>query len=220
MHTSPPPVPLNYRSERIETAPEGPIQNIHLVPLPWWQNRRYWAVGGLSVAALAGVMFAVAQSGRMGTEGTYQSENPGPNYDNVLAAASERLDGNYHDSRLVLEDVERSVLENEAYRYRTEAERAVRLETDPCYQQQLICPLNRFQRDAQAQLDLAKRERDWGKAQAALFRVNAVELARSLPSVPQDPPINLAVVAIENLALYHDRSHSLSEEVKAHEIRN
>jgi hypothetical protein len=220
MTTTPPPVPLDYRRERIETAPDGPIQNIHLVPLPWWQNRRYWAVGGLSVAALAGVAFALAQSGRMGTEGTYQSENPGPNYDNVLAAASERLDGNYHDSRLVLEDVERSVLENEAYRYRTEAERAVRLDTDPCYGQQLICPLNRFQRDAQAQLDLAKADRDWGKAQAALFRVDAVELARSLPSVPQDPALNLAVVAIENLALYHDRTHSLSEEVKAHEIRD
>jgi hypothetical protein len=219
MNTSPPPVPLNYRQERIETAPDGPIQNIHLVPLPWWQNRRYWAVGGLSAVALCGVAFALAQSGRMGTEGTYQSENPGPNYDNVLAAANERLDGNYNDSRLVLEDVERSVLENEAYRYRTEAERAVRLETDPCYGQQLICPLNRFQRDAQAQLDIAKADRDWGKAHAALFRVNAVELARSLPSVPQDPPINLAVVAIENLALYHDRTHALSEEVKAHEVR-
>jgi hypothetical protein len=220
MTTTPPPVPLDYRSERIERAPDGPIQNIHLVPLPWWQNRRYWAVGGCAAVALAGVAFAFAQSGRMGTEGTYQSENPGPNYDNVLASASERLDGNYNDSRLVLEDVERSVLENEAYRYRTEAERAVKLETDPCYQQQLICPLNRFQRDAQAQLDIAKGERNWGKAHAALFRVNAVELARSLPSVPQDPPINLAVVAIENLALYHDRTHSLSEEVKAHEIRN
>jgi hypothetical protein len=210
---------LDYRTERIDLAPDGPIQNIHLVPAPWWQNRRYWVVGGLSVVAMAGVMFAFAQSSRVGTEGTYQSENPGPNLDNVLAAASERLEGNYNDSRLVLEEVQRSVLENEAYRYRTEAERAVRLETDPCFGQQLICPLNRFQRDAQAQLDIAKGERDWGKAQAALFRVNAVELARSLPSVPQDPAINLAVVAIENLALYHDRTHSLSEEVKAHEIR-
>jgi hypothetical protein len=156
----------------------------------------------------------------MGTEGTYQSENPGPNYDNVLAAASERLDGNYHDSRLVLEDVERSVLENEAYRYRTEAERAVRLDTDPCYGQQLICPLNRFQRDAQAALDIAKVERDWGKAQAALFRVEAVEVARSMDALPSDPPINLAVVAIENMAQYHDRQHSLSEEVEAHEVRD
>ena len=215
----PPPVPLDYRKETFAPAPEGPIQNIHLIPLPWWQNRRYWAVGGLSVVAVAGVLFALAQSARVGTEGTYQSENPGPNLDNVLAAAHERLDGNYHDSRMVLEDVGRSVLENEAYRYRTEAEKAVRLETDPCYQQQLICPLNRFQRDAQAQLDIAKAERDWRKAHAALFRVNAVELARNLPSVPQDPPINLAVVAIENLAQYHDRTHSLSEEVKAHEIR-
>ncbi|MBD2429214.1 hypothetical protein [Phormidium sp. FACHB-1136] len=216
----PPPVPLNYRTERLETAPDGPIQNIHLVPSPWWQNRRYWAVGGLSVVALCGVAFAVAQSARVGTEGTYQSQTPGPNLDNVLAAGQHRLDGNYHDSRLVLEEVQRSVLENEAYRYRTEAERAVRLETDPCFGQQLICPLNRFQRDAQAQLDLAKAERDWGRAQAALFRVNAVELARSLPSVPTDPPINLAVIAIENLAQYHDRTHALSEEVKAHEIRD
>jgi hypothetical protein len=220
MMNPPPPVPLNYRQERIETAPDAPIQNFHLIPLPWFQNRRYWAVGGLSVVAVAGVAFAFAQAGRVGNEGTYQSDTPAPNYENVIAAASQRLDGNYHDSRLVLEDVQRSVLENEAYRYRTEAERAVRLETDPCYQQQLICPLNRFQRDAQAQLDIAKTERDWGKAHDALFRVNAVELARALPSVPQDPPINLAVVAIENLAQYHDRTHSLSEEVKAHEIRN
>ena len=219
MTTTPPPVPLDYRTECVAAAPDGPIQNIHLVPLPWWQNRRYWAVGGLSVVALAGVAVALAQSGRMGTEGTYQSETPAPNVENVLAAAHERLDGNYHDSRMVLEDVQRSVLENEAFRFRTEAERAVRLPTDPCYGQQLICPLNRFQRDAQAQLDLAKADRDWGKAQAALFRVNAVELARSLPSVPQDPPINLAVVAIENLALYHDRTHALSQEVKAHDVR-
>ena len=218
MHT-PPPVPLDYRKEAFTPAPDGPIQNIHLVPLPWWQNRRYWAVGGLSLVALCGVAFAFAQSARVGSEGTYQSQSPGPNLDNVLAAGQHRLDGNYHDSRLVLEDVARSVLENEAYRYRTEAERAVRLETDPCFGQQLICPLNRFQRDAQTQLDLAKAERDWGRAQAALFRVNAVELARSLPSVPTDPPINLAVIAIENLAQYHDRTHALSEEVKAHEIR-
>jgi hypothetical protein len=59
----PPPVPLDYRKETIEKAPEGPIQNIHLVPLPWWQNRRYWAVGGLSLVALTGVAFALAQSG-------------------------------------------------------------------------------------------------------------------------------------------------------------
>ncbi|QQE67463.1 hypothetical protein GFS31_41760 (plasmid) [Leptolyngbya sp. BL0902] len=215
----PPPVSLNYRTERLETAPEGPIQNIHLVPLPWWQNRRYWAVGGLSVVAVAGVVVALAQSARVGTEGIYQSQTPGPNVDNVLAAGQSRMEGNYHDSRMVLEDVARSVLENEAYRFRTEAERAVRLSTDSCYQQQLICPLNRYQRDAQAQLDLAKSERDWGRAQAALFRVNAVELARSLPALPQDPPMNLAVIAIENIAQHHERLHSLSQEVKAHEIR-
>jgi hypothetical protein len=120
----------------------------------------------------------------------------------------------------VLDDVARSVLENEAYRYRTEAERAVRLETDPCYGQQLICPLNRFQRDAQAALDIAKVERDWGKAQTALFRVEAVEVARSMDALPQDPPINLAVVAIENITQYHDRQHSLSQEVQAHEVRD
>ena len=216
----PPPVPLDYRRETIESAPDGPIQNIHLVPLPWWQNRRYWAVGGLSVVALSGVAFAFAQSGRVGTEGIYQSDTPAPNYENVIAAAQDRLSGNYQDSRLVLDDVARSVMENEAYRYRTEAERAVRLETDPCFGQQLICPLNRFQRDAQAQLDLAKAERDWRKANAALFRVQSVELARSLGRLPQDPPINLAVVAIENIAQYHDRTHSLSDEVKAHEVRD
>ena len=114
----PPPVPLNYRKESIAPAPEGPIQNVHLVPLPWWQNRRYWAVGGLSLAALTGVAFAMAQSGRVGNEGIYQSENPAPNYENVIAAAQDRLSGNYQDSRLVLDDVARSVLENEAYRYR------------------------------------------------------------------------------------------------------
>ena len=190
------------------------------MPLPWWQNRRYWAVGGLSLAALTGVAFALAQSGRVGNEGVYQSENPAPNYENVIAAAQDRLSGNYQDSRLVLDDVARSVLENEAYRYRTEAERAVRIETDPCYGQQLICPLNRFQRDAQAALDIAKVERDWGKAQAALFRVEAVEVARSMDALPSDPPINLAVVAIENMAQYHDRQHSLSEEVEAHEVRD
>jgi len=215
----PPPVPLDYRKESFTPAPEGPIQNIHLVPLPWWQNRRYWAVGGLSVAALTGVAFALAQSGRVGTEGVYQSDTPAPNYENVIAAAQDRLSGNYQDSRLVLDDVARSVLENEAYRYRQEAERAVQLETDPCYKQQLICPLNRFQRDAQAQLDLAKVERDWGRANAALFRVNAVEQARAMAALPQDPPINLAVVAIENIAQYHDRQHSLSQEVQAHEVR-
>ena len=149
----------------------------------------------------------------------YQSENPAPNYENVIAAAQDRLSGNYQDSRLVLDDVARSVLENEAYRYRTEAERAVRQETDPCYGQQLICPLNRFQRDAQAALDIAKVERDWSRANAALFRVQAVELARSMTALPQDPPINLAVVAIENIAQYHDRTHSLSQEVQAHEVR-
>ncbi|MBD2428419.1 hypothetical protein [Phormidium sp. FACHB-1136] len=216
---TPPPVPLDYRKETIETAPEGPIQNIYRVPLPWWQNRRYWAVGGLSLVALSGVAFALAQSGRVGNTGVYQSQNPGPNLDNVLSAAQDRLSGNYQDSRLVLEDVQRSVLENEAYRFRTEAERAVRRETDPCFGQQLICPLNRFQRDAQAQLDIAKTERDWRKANNALFRVNAVELARNLPSVPQDPPINLAVVAIENITQFHDRTHSLSQEVQAHEVR-
>jgi hypothetical protein len=216
----PPPVPLNYRSERIETAPDGPIQNIYRVPLPWWQNRRYWAVGGLSVVALSGVAFAFAQAGRVGDEGVYQSDTPSPNYENVLAAGQERLSGNYQDSRLVLDDVARSVLENEAYRYRTEAERAVQLETDPCYRQQIICPLNRFQRDAQAQLDLAKVERDWRKANAALFRVQAVEQARAMAALPSDPPINLAVIAIENIAQYHDRTHSLSDEVKANEIRD
>jgi hypothetical protein len=216
---SPPPVPLDYRKEAFTPAPEGPIQNIYRVPLPWWQNRRYWAVGGLSLAALTGVAFALAQSGRVGTEGVYQSENPAPNYENVIAAAQDRLSGNYQDSRLVLDDVARSVLENEAYRYRTEAERAVRQETDPCYGQQLICPLNRFQRDAQAALDIAKVERDWSRANAALFRVQAVELARSMTALPQDPPINLAVVAIENIAQYHDRTHSLSQEVQAHEVR-
>jgi hypothetical protein len=215
----PPPVPLDYRRETIESAPDGPIQNIHLVPLPWWQNRRYWAVGGLSVVALSGVAFAFAQSGRVGTEGIYQSDTPAPNYENVIAAAQDRLSGNYQDSRLVLDDVARSVMENEAYRYRTEAERAVRLETDPCFGQQLICPLNRFQRDAQAQLDLAKVERDWRKANAALFRVQSVELARSLGRLPQDPPINLAIISIENIAQYHDRTHSLSQEVQAHEVR-
>jgi hypothetical protein len=216
----PPPVPLDYRKEAFAPAPEGPIQNIHIVPLPWWQNRRYWAVGGLSLAALSGVAFAMAQSGRVGNEGVYQSENPAPNYENVIAAAQDRLSGNYQDSRLVLDDVARSVLENEAYRYRTEAERAVRLETDPCYGQQLICPLNRFQRDAQAALDIAKVERDWGKAQTALFRVEAVEVARSMDALPSDPPINLAVVAIENITQYHDRQHSLSQEVQAHEVRD
>ena len=215
----PPPVPLDYRKEAFTPAPEGPIQNIHLVPLPWWQNRRYWAVGGLSVAALTGVAFALAQNGRVGNTGVYQSQNPAPNYENVIAAAQDRLSGNYQDSRLVLDDVARSVLENEAYRYRQEAERAVQLETDPCYKQQLICPLNRFQRDAQAQLDLAKVERDWGKANAALFRVNAVEHARAMAALPQDPPINLAVVAIDNIAQYHDRQHSLSQQVQAHEVR-
>ncbi len=77
--------------------------------------------------------------------------------------------------------------------------------TDPCYQQQIICPLNRYQRDAQVMLDAAKGDRDWRQAQAAL---------------PQDPPTNLAVVAIENLVQYHDRQHSLSEEVQAHEVRD
>jgi hypothetical protein len=215
----PPPVPLDYRKETFTPAPEGPIQNIHLVPLPWWQNRRYWAVGCLSVVALTGVAFALAQAGRVGTEGIYQSDTPAPNYENVIAAAQDRLSGNYQDSRLVLDDVARSVLENEAYRYRQEAERAVQLETDPCYKQQLICPLNRFQRDSQAALDLAKVERDWGKANAALFRVQAVEQARAMAALPQDPPINLAVVAIENIAQYHDRQHSLSQEVQAHEVR-
>ena len=215
----PPPVPLDYRKETFTPAPEGPIQNIHLVPLPWWQNRRYWAVGGLSVVALTGVAFALAQAGRVGDEGVYQSDTPTPNYENVIAAAQDRLSGNYQDSRLVLDDVARSVLENEAYRYRQEAERAVQLETDPCYKQQLICPLNRFQRDSQAALDLAKVERDWGKANAALFRVQAVEQARAMAALPQDPPINLAVVAIENIAQYHDRTHSLSQEVQAHEVR-
>jgi hypothetical protein len=215
----PPPVPLDYRKEAFAPVPDGPIQNIHLVPLPWWQNRRYWAVGGLSLAALTGVAFAMAQSSRVGNEGVYQSENPAPNYENVIAAAQDRLSGNYQDSRLVLDDVARSVLENEAYRYRTEAERAVRQETDPCYGQQLICPLNRFQRDAQAALDIAKVERDWSRANAALFRVQAVELARSMAALPSDPPLNLAVVAIENIAQYHDRTHSLSQEVQAHEVR-
>jgi hypothetical protein len=215
----PPPVPLDYRKETFTPAPDGPIQNIHLVPLPWWQNRRYWAVGGLSLVALTGVAFALAQSGRTGTEGIYQSDTPAPNYENVIAAAQDKLSGNYQDSRLVLDDVARSVLENEAYRYRTEAERAVQLETDPCYRQQIICPLNRFQRDSQAALDLAKVERDWGKANAALFRVEAVEQARAMASLPKDPPINLAVVAIENIAQYHDRQHALSQEVQAHEVR-
>jgi hypothetical protein len=40
-----------------------------------------------------------------------------------------------------------------------------------------------------------------------------------MDALPQDPPINLAVVAIENIAQYHDRQHSLSEEVKASEVR-
>ncbi|MGG6241761.1 hypothetical protein ACQ4N7_24305 [Nodosilinea sp. AN01ver1] len=215
---TPPAVPLEYRREVVSGA--SPIQNIYLAPVPWWQNRRYWAAGGIAVAALSGIAFAFAQSGRTGDEGTYQSELPAPNYENVLAAAQDRLSGNYEDSRLVLADVGRSVLNNEAYRYRQQAEQDVLKPTDPCYQQQIICPLNRYQRDAQVMLDAAKGDRDWRQAQAALFRVEAVEVARSMAALPQDPPTNLAVVAIENLVQYHDRQHSLSEEVQAHEVRD
>ncbi|HZG39453.1 MAG TPA: hypothetical protein VEZ50_12295, partial [Nodosilinea sp.] len=129
---TPPAVPLEYRREVVGGA--LPIQNIYLAPVPWWQNRRYWAAGGIAVAALSGVAFAFAQSGRTGDEGTYQSELPAPNYENVLAAAQDRLSGNYEDSRLVLTDVGRSVLNNEAYRYRQQAEQDVLKPTDPCYQ--------------------------------------------------------------------------------------
>ena len=215
---TPPAVHLQYRREVVGGA--SPIQNIYLAPLPWWQNRRYWAAGGIAFAALSGIAFALAQSGRTGDEGTYQSEQPGPNYENVLAVAQDRLSGNYEDSRLVLSDVSKAVLTNEAYRYRQQAEQAVMKPTDPCYQQQIICPLNRYQLDAQVMLDLAKADRDWGKANAALFRVEAVEQARSMAALPQDPPTNLAVVAIQNLVQYHDRQHSLSEEVQAHEVRD
>ena len=72
----PPPVPLDYRKETFTPAPEGPIQNIHLVPLPWWQNRRYWAVGGLSVVALTGL--CPSPGGPCGHRGHLPERHPRP----------------------------------------------------------------------------------------------------------------------------------------------
>jgi hypothetical protein len=62
------------------------------------------------VAALSDIAFAFAQLDRTGDEAIYQSQQPALKYENVLAAAQDRLSDNYKDSRLVLADMNRAVL--------------------------------------------------------------------------------------------------------------
>jgi hypothetical protein len=219
----PPQVDARYRKEGLHLSTEagGEIKRTRQVrvAVPFWKNPRVWMIGG--AVAVCGVIALVAfrvQQSVGGQDGTYVAQEEPINHEAVLAGPNQAAEESFTSSHGVLEELQDGVLVNEAWYYLEQADVAIVKEGEPCYRQSRTCALNQFQLDTERMLDEAAKANDTKAMNAALFRFEAVELARTLDQPPADLQIQTARAAIQSVVGYHERNFQLSVEKKAYEL--
>ena len=143
------------------------------------------AIGALSLA-LAGFTVAHFSNQPKGSN-PYQPQvlaPASPSADRALNAPNADLGTIQTEARVRVETVAGELVNIEADRIRIESERQLTKPKvsgydNPCFRGVIDCPLDRLEIEAVEGLKLALEDRNWQRANAALFRLDAVRLARS-----------------------------------------
>jgi hypothetical protein len=143
-------------------------------------------IGILALALLGGGIAVLSQQQSKGTD-PYREQvlvpsSPDPN--RALNSPNADLASVQTEARVRQETVAVELLNIEASRLRAESEKQLTQTKvsgyqNPCYRGDVNCPLDRLEIEAIEGVKLALEDRNWQRANAALFRLDAVRLARS-----------------------------------------
>ncbi|WP_121971135.1 hypothetical protein [Leptolyngbya sp. BC1307] len=138
--------------------------------------------------------------------------------DSILTGSERNLAALKNQSVAQLETYREQLLETKAERFLTEAQKQIDDKTSACFMQSLVCPLNRFQQEAIAQLETARAAGDYDGLLRATDRALVVEYARAAHTYSSEPEHALTQVAIDNLVKGYEQNAAASAEAKAAEL--
>ena len=138
--------------------------------------------------------------------------------DSILSGSERNLAALKNQSVAQLETYREQLLETKAERFLTEAQKQIDDKTSDCFMQTLVCPLNRFQQEAIAQLETARAAGDYDGLLRATDRVLVVEYARAAHTYSSEPEHALTQVAIDNLVKGYEQNAAASAEAQAAEL--
>ncbi|CAN5584334.1 hypothetical protein BH23CYA1_BH23CYA1_13700 [soil metagenome] len=138
--------------------------------------------------------------------------------DSILMGSERNLAALKNQSVAQLETYREQLLETKAERFLTEAQKQIDDKNSDCFMQTLVCPLNRFQQEAIAQLETARAAGDYDGLLRATDRALVVEYTRASHIYSSEPEHALTQVAIDNLVKGYEQNAAASAEAKAAEL--
>jgi hypothetical protein len=174
---------------------------------------------GLAALLLLSVGIVSVKAFAPGTTATVTKQEALPiDTDSILSGSERNLEALKNQSVAQLETYREQLLETKAERFLSEAQKQIDDKHSDCFMQTLVCPLNRFQQEAIAQLETARAAGDYDGLLRATDRALVVEYARAAHTVISEPEHALTQVAIDNLVRGYAQNAAASAEAKAADL--
>ena len=136
----------------------------------------------------------------------------------ILSGSESNLTSLKNQSVAQLETYREQLLSARAERFLIEAQKQIDDKANPCFMQQVSCPLNRFQAEAVSRLETARAKGDYDGLLRAADRALIVEYARASHTFNSEPEHALTQVAIDNLVKGYEMNRAATAEAKAAEL--